>query len=169
MSRTDTINPEFLHTLSLVLNSAVSVAYAQYIVNTDQQEDYTAARHLGMLQDQYDTLCKDLYQVTPPGVLNDLLDDLDNAITHGDTDTAERIRDRELAKFSPEVTHVRDVNEKIKYVKDQINILHAELEELEEERVQKVVTAVESGIAKEQVAAAIGRDVVTVNRWLLGV
>lgn len=49
-----TTSSEFIHTLSLMLNSAVSVARAQHAVNAEKQgtanpEDSVAARHLGTL------------------------------------------------------------------------------------------------------------------------
>lgn len=174
MTQTDIHTPEFTHALALVLNSAVSVAYAQRAVNAEKQgtahqEESAAARHLNTLQAQFDILCNDLYLVTPLRALDDMLDELDRAVSRGDVETAERIRDRELAKHSPEVTRVRDVDKKIRNVKAQINLLRTKMGELEEERAQNAVTAVRSGITKEQIADATDRSAADVAKWLRGV
>lgn len=163
-----TTSPEFIHALALVLNSAESLAYATREA-AEQQEDSAAARHLDTLQTQFDILCNDLYQVTPPGVLNDLLDDLDNAITRGDVISVVRIRDRELSKHSHEVARVRDVDSKIKDIESKIAHLRSQLSELEEERAQNVATAVESGFTVGQIAKATGRGVFEVDEWVHGV
>ena len=168
MTQTTTTTPEFTHALSLVLNSAVSVAYAQHTVNADQQEDSAAARHLDTLRSQFDILCNDLYLVTPPGVLNDLLDDLDDVIIRGDVELVEKIRDYELAAHRPEVARVRDIDGQIRDIESQMSILRARMDGLEDERARAAVAAVESGIAKEQIATATGRDVDDVNHWLRG-
>lgn len=174
MTTTTSTSPEFIHALTLALNSAVSVAYAQRAVNAEKQgtahqEESAAARHLNTLQAQFDILCNDLYLVTPLRALDDMLDELDRAVSRGDVETAERIRDRELAKHSPEVTRVRDIDGQIKSLEAQINLLRTKMDELEEERARAAVTAVWSGITKEQIADATGRDAIAVNRWLLGV
>lgn len=165
---TTSTSPEFIHALTLVLNSAESLAYATREA-AKQQEDSASARHLDTLQTQFDILCNDLYLVTPPGVLDDMLDELDNAITCGDVISVVRIRDRELAKHSPEVTRVRDVDEFIKGLESQISILRARVAELEEERAQNVASAVESGFTVGQIAEATGRGVFEVDDWVRGV
>lgn len=169
-----TTSPEFIHTLSLVLNSAVSVAYAQHAVNAEKQdtaspEDSVAARHLDTLQTQFDILCNDLYLLDVPGSLSELFDELDNAITRGDMDAAEKIRNRELSPYRPAMSRVRAVDAKIRDLEAQITILRDKAHVLEEERGKAAVTAVESGITKEQIAEATDRAVADVNCWLLGV
>ena len=171
---TTTTSPEFIHALTLVLNSAVSVARAQRAVNaekqgTSRQEDSVAARHLGTLTAQYDILCNDLYLFATPGPLDAMLDELDDAITCGDVDATEKIRDRELALHSPEVARVRDIDGQIKSLEAQINLLRTKMDELEEEREQAAIVAVWSGITKDQLAEATGRDVSAVAEWLRGV
>ena len=49
-----------------------------------------------------------------------------------------------------------------------MSILRARIDGLEGERARAAVAAVESGIAKEQIATATGRDVDDVNQWLRG-
>lgn len=171
---TTTTSPEFIHTLSLTLNAAVSVARAQHAVNAEKQdtanpEDSVAARHLGTLTAQFDSLCNDLYLLATPGPLDAMLDELDDAITCGDVDAAEKIRDRELALHSPEVARVRDIDGQIKSLEAQINLLRTKMDELEEERAQNAVTAVWSGFTKDQLAEATDRSAADVNCWLLGV
>lgn len=168
MTQTTTTSPEFIHALTLVLNSAESLAYATREA-AEQQEDSAAARHLDTLQTQFDILCNDLYLVTPPGVLDDMLDELDNAITCGDVISVVRIRDRELSKHSHEVARVRDVDSKIKDIESKIAHLRSQLSELEEERAQNVSTAVESGCTVGQIAEATGRGVFEVDDWVRGV
>lgn len=172
MTKTTT-SSEFIQALTHVLNSAVSAARAQRAVNSEKhgtatQEDSVAARRLDTLQTQFDTLCNVLYLVTPPGVLNDLLDDLDNAIIRGDVELVEKIRDYELAVHSPEVSRVRDIDGQIRDIESQISILRFRMDGLEEERARASVAAVESGFTKEQIISATGRDAVAVNRWLRG-
>lgn len=174
MTTTTSTSPEFIHTLSLTLNSAVSVARAQHAVNAEKKgtatrEDSVAARHLGTLTSQYDILCNDLYLFAPPGPLDAMLDELDDAITCGDMDAAEKIRDRELALHSPKVARVRDIDGQIKSLEAQINLLRTKMDELEEERAQNAVTAVWSGFTKDQLAEATDRSAADVNCWLLGV
>lgn len=170
---TTTTSPEFIHALTLALNSAVSVAYATREVAAEKKDaatkEYSAACHLDTLQTQFDILCNDLYLVTPPGVLDDMLDELDNAITCGDVISVVRIRDRELSKHSHEVARVRDVDSKIKDIESKIAHLRSQLSELEEERAQNVSTAVESGCTVGQIAEATGRGVFEVDDWVRGV
>ena len=120
------------------------------------------------IRDRFDILCNDLYLLDAPGVLTDLFDDLDDVITRGDVELAEKIRDYELAAHSREVARVRDVDEFIKGLEAQMSILRARIDGLEGERARAAVAAVESGIAKEQIATATGRDVDDVNQWLRG-
>lgn len=174
MTTTTSTSPEFIHALTLTLNAAVSVARAQRAVNaekqgTARQEDSVAARHLGTLTAQFDSLCNDLYLFATPGPLDVLFDELDDAITCGDVDAAEKIRDRELALHSPEVARVRDIDGQIKSLEAQINLLRTKMDELEEEREQAAVFATWSGIDKEQIAEATDRSAADVNCWLLGV
>lgn len=169
-----TTSPEFVHTLSLVLNSAVSVAYSQHAVNAEKQdaaspEDSVAARQLDTLQTQFDILCNDLYLIAPTIDLSELFDELDNAITRGDMDAAEKIRNRELSPYRPAMSRVRDIDGQIKSLEAQINLLRTKMDELEEERAQNAVTAVWSGFTKEQLAEATDRSAADVNCWLLGV
>ena len=171
---TTTTSPEFIHTLSLTLNAAVSVARAQRAVNAEKQgtanqEESVAARHLGTLTAQLDSLCNDLYLFATPGPLDAMFDELDDAITCGDVEQVEKIRDRELAVRSPEVSRVRDVDEKIRHIESQVANLRAKMDELEEEREQAAIVAVWSGITKDQLAEATGRDVSAVAEWLRGV
>ena len=70
MNQTTTATSEFVHALTLALNSAVSVARAQHAVNAEKQdaaspEGSVAARHLGTLTTQYATLCNDLFLLAP--------------------------------------------------------------------------------------------------------
>lgn len=171
---TTTTSPEFIHALTLALNSAVSVARAQRAVNSEKQgtaspEDSVAARHLGTLQTQFDILCNDLYLLDATGALSELYDELDKAVSRGDVETAERIRDRELALHSPEVSRVRDIDGQIKGLEAQINLLRTKMDELEEEREQAAVFATWSGVTKDQIAEATDRSAADVNCWLLGV
>lgn len=173
MSQTPT-SPEFIHALTLALNSAVSVARAQRAVNaekqgTARQEDSVAARHLGTLTAQFDSLCNDLFLLAPTIDPDDMFGELDKAVSRGDVETAERIRDRELALHSPEVSRVRDIDGQIKGLEAQINLLRTKMDELEEEREQAAVFATWSGITKDQLADATGRGIADVNCWLLGV
>ena len=176
MTQTDMTNPELTHALSLVLNSEVTVAHANRVLFSERpaarQEDSAAAaaaRHLDTLKNQFDILCNDLYLVTPPGSMDDLLNELYGVIARGDEDTAERIRDRELAKFSPEVSRVRDVDAKIKGIETKINLLRTQLSDLEEERAHNATTAVWAGFTADQIAEATDRDVDAVNEWVRGV
>lgn len=171
---TTTTSPEFIHTLSLALNAAVSVARAQRAVNaekqgTARQEDSVDARHLGMLLSQFDGLCNDLYLLDVPGSLSDLFDELDDAVSKGDVTATEKIRDRELALHSPEVSQVRDIDGKIKGLEAQINLLRTKMDELEEKRDLAAVVATWSGTSEAQLAEATDRDVADVKRWLRGV
>ena len=173
MTTTTSTSPEFIHALTLALNSAVSVAYAQRAVNAEKQgtahqEESAAARHLNTLQAQFDILCNDLYLVTPLRALDDMLDELDRAVSRGDVETAERIRDRELAKHSPEVTRVRDIDGQIKSLEAQINLLRTKMDELEEKRDLAAVVATWAGTSEAQLAEATDRDVDEVKRWLRG-
>ena len=168
------ISPEFLHTLSLVLNSAVSVARAQHAVNAEKQgtanpEDSVAARHLGTLIPQFDGLCNDLYLLDATKSLSELYDELDDAVSKGDVTATERIRDRELAKHSPEVARVRDIDGKIKSLEAQINLLRTKMDELEEKRARAAVVATWAGVSEGQLADATGRTMDDVSAWLRGV
>lgn len=174
MTTATSTSPEFIHALTLTLNAAVSVARAQHAVNaekqgTARQEDSVAARHLGTLTAQFDSLCNDLYLFAPPGPLDAMLDELDDAITCGDVDAAEKIRDRELALHSPEVARVRDIDGQIKSLEAQINLLRTKMDELEEEREQAAVFATWAGTSEAQLAEATGRSVADVAAWLRGV
>ena len=169
-----TTSPEFIYALTLTLNAAVSVARAQHAVNAEKQgtanqEESVAARHLGTLTAQLDSLCNDLYLLDATEVLSELYDELDDAVSNGDVAAAEKIRDRELALHSPEVARVRDIDGQIKSLEAQINLLRTKMDELEEERAQNVVTAVWSGFTKDQLAEATDRSAADVNCWLLGV
>lgn len=171
---TTTTSPEFIHALTLALNAAVSVARAQHAVNAEKRgtaspEDSVAARHLGTLQTQFDVLCNDLYLLDATESLSELYDELDKAVSRGDVETAERIRDRELALHSPEVSRVRDIDGQIKSLEAQINLLRTKMDELEEEREQAAVVASWAGTSEAQLAEATDRDVDEVRRWLLGV
>lgn len=143
---TTTTSPEFIHTLSLALNAAVSVARAQHAVNaekqgTARQEDSVAARHLGTLTAQYTTLCNDLFLLAPTIDPDDMFGELNKAVSRGDVASAEKIRDCELALHSPEVARVRDIDGQIKGLEAQINLLRTKMDELEEEREQAAVVA----------------------------
>lgn len=173
MNQTPT-SPEFIHTLSLALNAAVSVARAQRAVNAEKQgtanpEDSVAARHLGTLLSQFDGLCNDLYILDAPGALSELFDELDDAVSNGDVTATEKIRDRELALHSPEVSRVRDIDGKIKSLEAQINLLRTKMDELEEKRSRAAVVATWAGVSEGQLADATSRDVDEVRRWLRGV
>ncbi|PZP03783.1 MAG: hypothetical protein DI609_00390 [Corynebacterium urealyticum] len=173
MSQTPT-SPEFIHALTLALNSAVSVARAQHAVNAEKRgtaspEDSVAARHLGMLLPQFDGLCNDLYLLDATEALSELYDELDDAVSRGDVTATEKIRDRELALHSPEVSRVRDVDEKIRHIESQVANLRAKMEELEEERDLAAVVATWAGTSEAQLAEATDRDVAEVKRWLRGV
>lgn len=174
MNQTTTPTPEFTHALALVLNSAVSVAYATREVaaeqqDTDQQEDSAAARNLGTLVTQYETLCRELDMISTPGTLTELYAELDKAVSRGDVISVVRIRDREMSKHSHEVARVRDVDSKIKDIESKIAHLRSQLSELEEERDQNVAAAVESGFTVGQIAEATGRGVFEVDDWVRGV
>lgn len=174
MNQTTTATPEFFHALTLALNSAVSVARAQNAVNAEKQdaaspEGSVAARHLETLTAQHNILRNDLHLPSPTVDLDDMFYELDKAVSRGDVNTTECIRDRELAKHSPEVIRVRDVDKLIKGLEAQINLLRTKMGELEKERAQNAVTAVWSGITKEQIADATDRDVAAVAEWLRGV
>lgn len=174
MTKNTPTSPEFVHALSLALNAAVSVARAQRAVNTEKQgtanpEDSVAARHLGMLLSQFDGLCNDLYLLDAPGALSELFNELDDAVSRGDVELVEKIRDYELAVRSREVARVRDIDGQIRDIESQISILRFRMDGLKEERARAAVAAVESGFTKEQIITATGRNTVAVNRWLLGV
>lgn len=173
MTKNTPTSPEFVHALSLALNAAVSVARAQHAVNAEKQgtanpEDSVAARHLGMLLPQFDGLCNDLYLLDAPGALSDLFDELDDAVSRGDVESAERIRDRELALHSPEVSRVCDIDGQIKSLEAQINLLRTKMDELEEKRDLAAVVASWAGTSEAQLAEATDRDVDEVKRWLRG-
>lgn len=174
MSQTPT-SPEFVHALSLALNAAVSVARAQNAVNAEKQrgiadpQDSVAARHLGMLLPQFDGLCNDLYLLDATESLSELYDELDDAVSKGDVTATERIRDRELALHSPEVSQVRDIDGRIKDLEAQINLLRIKMDELEEKRDLAAVVASWAGTSAAQLAEATDRDVDEVKRWLRGV
>ena len=89
-------------------------------------------------------------------------------IIRGDVELVEKIRDYELAAHRPEVARVRDIDGQIRDIESQMSILRARMDGLEDERARAAVAAVESGIAKEQIATATGRDVDDVNHWLRG-
>lgn len=172
---TTTTSPEFIHTLSLALNAAVSVARAQHAVNAENQrgiadpQDSVAARHLGTLQTQFDVLCNDLYLLDATESLSELYDELNDAVSKGDVTATEKIRDRELSLHSPEVARVRDIDGQIKGLEAQINLLRTKMDELEEKRDLAAVVASWAGTSEAQLAEATDRDVAEVKRWLRGV
>lgn len=174
MNQTTTATSEFVHALTLALNSAVSVARAQHAVNAEKQdaaspEGSVAARHLGTLTTQYATLCNDLFLLAPTIDPDDMFGELNDAVSRGDVASAEKIRDRELALHSPEVDRVRDIDGQIKSLEAQINLLRTKVGELEEKREQAAVFATWSGITKEQLAEATDRSAADVAEWLRGV
>lgn len=167
-------SPDFVHALTLVLNAAVSVARAKsdlLSANPDGTDtaNTVAAQQLHVLYTQSNMLRHNLDILAFPDIMSELYKELDKAISRGDVAAVERIRKRELAAHSPEVSRVCEVDNKIRNIESQIAHLRSQLSELEDSRAHSAITALWSGITPEQIANATDRNVTDVNNWLQNV